>query len=190
MSPRLLAPVLAAFVATPVAADETYVLDPVHSQPVFETRHVGFSLQYGGFGRLAGKVTLDRAAKTGTVEVTIDATSIRSYDPRLDNVLKSERFFNVDKHPTLTFRSAKVNFDGDRVIGVDGELTMLGVTRPASLKVTSFACGENPFNKRPMCGGDAIATIKRSEWGMTNGLAIGNPADEVTLRIPVEAYRE
>ena len=181
---------LAAIVAAPVAALETYVIEPVHSQPVFEARHVGFSFQYGSFGKLAGKVTLDRVAKKGAVDIAIDPASIRSFSPALDNVLRSERFFNVARYPTITFRSSNVVFDNDKVTRVDGELTMLGVTKPVSLTLVNFVCGESPFNRRPMCGADATARIKRSEWGMTDGLAIGSPADEVRLMLPIEAYRE
>ena len=83
-----------------------------------------------------------------------------------------------------------MTFDGDRVVGVDGDMTMIGVTKPVSFKVANFTCGENPFNKKPMCGAEATATIKRSDWGMTNGLNINNPGDEVKLMIPIEAYKE
>lgn len=192
MSVRVVVAGFTLAVAGTAAAQETYVIDPVHSQPVFETRHIGFSFQYGSFGKLVGKVTLDRAARKGSVEVTIDATSVRSHDARLDAALKGEKFFNVEKFPTLTFKSTSMTFDGDRVTGVNGDLTMVGVTRPVSLKVVNFACGENPFNKRAMCGADATATIKRSEWGLATGLggAVANPADEVTLRLPIEAYLE
>lgn len=181
---------LTAFVAVPATALDSYVLDPVHSQPVFEVRHIGYSSQRGNFGKLTGKVTLDRAARKGTVDIAIDASSIRTFDARLDNTVKGENFFNVEKYPTITFKSSSLTFDNDRLIGVDGELTMLGVTRPVSLKVENFNCGENPFNKRPMCGADATAIIKRSEWGMKAGLAVGAPADEVKLLIPIEAYKE
>ncbi len=186
----LLAAAIAAAVAMPVAAEESYVVDPVHSQPQWEARHIGFSLQHGSFGKATGKVTLDRAAKKGAVDIVIDATSIRTYDPRLDAIVKGERFFNVEKFPTITFKSTSVAFQGDAVTAVDGELTMVGVTKPVNLKVVDFACGENPFNKKPMCGANATATIKRSDWGMTNGLNIGNPADEIRLVLPIEAYRE
>ncbi len=187
---RMLAAGFSLAIALPVAAQETYVLDPVHSQPQWEARHVGFSSQHGNFGKVSGKVTLDRAAKKGTIDITIDATSIRTYDTRLDAIVKGERFFNVEKYPTLTFNSSNVTFDGDRVVGADGELTMLGVTKPVSLKVANFTCGPNPFNKKPECGADATATIKRSDWGMTNGLNIGNPSDEINLLLPIEAYKE
>ena len=172
------------------AAQETYVADPAHSQPSFEAKHIGMTVQFGGFSKSSTKITLDRAAKTGTVDVAIDATSVHTFDPRLDAVVKGERFFNVEKFPTITFKSSHVVFDGDRPTTVEGTLTLLGVTKPVSLKVISFTCGEQPFNKKPMCAANAVATIKRSDWGMTNGLEIGNPADEVTLRVPVEGYRQ
>ncbi|HSQ81354.1 MAG TPA: YceI family protein [Casimicrobiaceae bacterium] len=179
-----------AVVALPAAAnEETYVLDPVHSQPVFETRHLGMSTQWGSFQKLTGRIALDRAARTGSVDVTIEAASIRTHDSRLDAIVKGDRFFDVEKFPTITFKSSKVVFDGDRVSGIDGELTMVGATRPVNLAITDLACGPQPFNHKPMCGGDATATIKRSEWGMTANLPF-SPADEVKLRIPFEAYRQ
>lgn len=180
---------LAAFAALPaMAAEETYVIDPVHSQPQWEAGHIGFSKQHGNFGKLAGRITLDRAAHTGAIDVVIDATSIRTYDSRLDAIVKGERFFNVEKFPTITFKSTEVAFDGDRLVRAEGDLTMLGVSRPVTLTVANLRCGEQAFNKKPMCGAEATTTIRRSEWGMTNGVAIGNPSDEIRLVVPVEAY--
>jgi polyisoprenoid-binding protein YceI len=187
---RLAVAALAALVAVPAVAQETYVIDPVHSQPQWVATHIGFSNQHGNFGKATGRIVLDRAARKGSIDVSIDATSIRTYDERLDRIVKSERFFNVEKFPTLTFKSTSLTFDGDKVVGADGELTMLGVTKPVSLKVANFTCGEQTFNKKPMCGAEATATIKRSEWGMTDGLKIGNPGDDIRLIIPVEAYRD
>ena len=174
---------------TAAAAQETYTIDPVHSQPMFEARHLGFSQQRGSFAKSTGKITLDRAAKTGTVDIVIDTTSIRTYDPRLDDQMKSENFFNVAKYPTMTFKGNKVVFDGDRVVQVDGDLTLLEVTKPVSLKVTNFVCGEHPINKKPMCGAEATTTIMRSEWGMKYALP-RSVSDEIKLTIPIEAYRD
>ena len=178
-----------ALIAGRAAAQETYTIDPVHSQPIFEARHMGFSQQHGSFSKSTGKITLDRAAKTGTVEIVIDTTSIRTYDSRLDDQMKSENFFNVAKYPTLTFKGNNVIFDGDRVVQVDGDLTMLGVTKPVSLKVANFVCGEHPMNKKPMCGAEATTTIARSEWGMKYALPKA-VSDEIKLTIPIEAYKE
>jgi len=187
---RLAVAALAGLVAIPAVAQETYVIDPVHSQPQWVATHIGFSNQHGNFGKATGKIVLDRAAKKGSIDVSIDATSIRTYSDRLDQIVKGERFFNVEKFPTMTFKSTNLMFDGDKLIGADGELTMLGVTKPVSLKVANFSCGEQAFNKKPMCGAEATATIKRSEWGMTDGLKLGNPGDDIQLIIPVEAYRD
>jgi polyisoprenoid-binding protein YceI len=171
------------------AAEESYVTDPVHSEPAYEIRHTIFSTQRGEFTKSTAKITLDREARKGSIEVTIDTTSVRSHDPRLDNILKGEDYFNIAKYPTMTFKSTGMHFDGDRLTGVDGELTMIGVTRPVTLKVADFQCGENPFNKKAMCGADVTTTIKRSEWGMKTGIGRSS-GDDVKITIPIEAYRE
>ncbi len=171
------------------AAEESYVTDPVHSEPSYEIRHTIFSTQRGDFTKSTGKITLDREAKKGSIDVSIDTTSIRSHDPRLDSILKGEDYFNVTKYPTMTFKSTAMRFDGDRLTGVDGELTMIGVTRPVTLKVADFQCGENTFNKKPMCGAEVTTTIKRSDWGMKTGVGRSS-GDEVKITIPIEAYRE
>lgn len=171
-------------------ADETYTIDPAHSEPRYEIQHMGgMSMQWGSFGKLTGKITLDRAAKKGTIDVTIDTASIRSHDARVDAILKGENYFNVEKYPTMSFKSTSLAFDGDKLVGADGELTMIGVSRPVALKVANFACAENPFNKKPMCAAEATATIKRSEWGMKTGIPKSS-GDEVRIVIPIEAYRD
>ena len=190
MSIRVIVLAAAAALALPAAAQESYVLESAHSQPVWETRHIGMALQRGSFGKMAGKITLDRAAKKGTVDMTIDANSIKPFDARLDPILRGPRFFNVEKFPTMEFKSDDVVFDGDRVVRVNGNFTLLGVTKPLTLNVVDFKCGEQAFNKKPMCAADATGTFKRSEFGMTDGLQIGNPGDEIRLLIPVEAYKE
>jgi polyisoprenoid-binding protein YceI len=172
-------------------ADEGYTIDPVHSQPRYEIQHMGgLSTQTGYFTKLSGKVTLDRAAKKGTIDVTIDTTSIRTHDAsRLDAIIKGEQYFNVEKYPTMSFKSTNLLFDGDKVVGAEGELTMIGVTKPVMLKVTNFTCGENPFNKKAMCAGEASAQIKRSEWGMKTGIPKSS-SDDVRIIIPIEAYQD
>jgi polyisoprenoid-binding protein YceI len=103
-------------IAIPAAAQETYVFDSVHSQPMFEAPHIGFSTQRGSFAKMTGKVTLNRAAKTGSVDVTIDVASVRTIDPRLDTASRGE-VLQRRKYPTMTFKSTNMVFDGDRVVG-------------------------------------------------------------------------
>ena len=105
---------------------------------MFEVQHMGFSLQRGTFSKATGKITLDRAAKKGAIDVTIDTTTVKTIDPRLDTHVRGEDFFNVAKYPTMTFKSSQLSFDGDRVVGADGELTMLGITKPVKLTVANF----------------------------------------------------
>jgi polyisoprenoid-binding protein YceI len=183
------AALLTAAIAGTALAQETYVIDPVHSQPMFEVQHMGFSLQRGVFSKATGKITLDRAAGKGAIDVTIDATSVKTIDPKLDTHIRSEDFFNVAKYPSMTFKSSELSFDGDRVVGADGELTMLGITRPVKLTVANFVCGDHPFTKKALCGAEVTTTIKRSDWGMKYGIpkALG---DDVKIMIPVEAYKE
>ena len=174
---------------TPAAATEAFVLDPAHSQPMFEVRHLGFSVQRGTFTKARGRVTIDRAIGAASIDVVIDASSVRTNDERLDEVVKGRDFLDVANHPTIDFKSSAVTFDGDRLVRVAGELTLLDGTHPVVLTVANFACGQHPFTKRPMCGAEATTTIKRSDWGMAYGIPkmVG---DDVRITIPIEAYRE
>jgi polyisoprenoid-binding protein YceI len=177
----------AAIAAAPAVAQDVYVFDTRHTAPMFEFTHLGFSPQRGVFTNATGKVTLDQAAKKGTIDVSIVTASAQT-TPALLTVVKSEEVLNVEKFPTMTYKSANLVFDGDNVVGANGDLTLLGVTRPVPLKVIRFKCGPNPFNKKPMCGGEATAVIKRSEFGMTAALAAAS--DEVKIIIPFEAIKE
>lgn len=177
------------------AAPESYTIDPTHSFVFYEVEHLGVSMQRGRFDRTSGKFTLDRAAKTGGVEFAIEAGSISSGDnvkgsrPRtLDDHLKTADFFNAAEFPRVTFKSTGVKFAGDNPAEVAGTLTLLGVSKPVTLKVERWVCKENPMSKKPMCGGNASATIKRTDWGMKYGVpAIG---DEIRLWMSVEGYKD
>ena len=170
-------------------AEESYTIDARHTFPSFEVSHFGWSMQRGRFNKTGGKITLDRAAKSGSVEVTIDATSIDTGLDKLEEHLKSPDFFNVAKFPALTFKSRKVNFTGDAPSSVDGDFTMLGVTKPLTLTLSSFHCARNDMAKKDACGANAAATIKRSEFGMTKYVDFGL-GDEVKLVINVEAFKD
>ncbi len=172
-----------------VAAQEVYVLDPSHTIPMFEVTHLGFSQQRGSFSNVSGRITIDRAARKGTMDVVVATASINPGTPRLLATLKGEDFFNVEKFPTMTYKSADLEFDGEQLVTVKGELTLLGVTHPVALKVTAFKCGAHPFNKRMMCGGEASTTIKRSEFGMKYGIPAA-ASDEIRIVIPFEGMRE
>lgn len=177
------------------AAPESYTLDPTHTIPNFSVQHFGMSTVWGRFERATGKVVLDRAARTGSVEVRIPTATVSTGDGKRadgtrsrDEHLRNADFFNVAEFPEMVFRSTRVGFAGDKVQSVEGTLTLLGVTRPLTLTAASFNCGANPMNKKEMCGGDLVGSIKRSDFGMKYALpAVG---DEVKLFIAVEGYRD
>jgi polyisoprenoid-binding protein YceI len=178
-----------------IAAPETYTLDPTHTNPNFSVQHLGMSTVWGHFERATGKVVIDRAAKTGSIEVKIPTATISTGDAKRtdgqrsrDEHLRTTDFFNVAEFPDMVFKSTKLNFTGDKVHTIDGNLTLLGVTKPVTLTATAFNCGANPMSKKDMCGADLVGSIKRTDFGMKYAVpAIG---DEVKLFIAVEGYKD
>ena len=180
--------VLASIIAQSALAEDSFTIDPNHTLPVFEVNHLGFTTQRGRFDKTAGKVLLDLQKKTGSVEWTIEADSINMGQAKWNDHLKSEDFFNVAKFPTITFKSDKLIFKGDKPVAAEGTLTLLGVAKPIKLDIHRFVCGENPMNKKLLCAADIEAKLKRSEFGMTKYLpAVG---DEIKVFVPVEAYKD
>ena len=167
----------------------TYKADPSHTFVTFEVKHLGTSTVRARFDKKDGMVTLDRAAKTGNVEFTIDMASISSGLATFDTHLKSKDFFNVTEAPTAKFSGDKLSFNGDKLSSVTGTLTLLGKTHPVTLTATHFNCYEHPMLKREVCGGDFETSIARSQWGMACGLTYGIP-DNVKLLVQVEAVKQ
>ena len=160
--------VLGFLIALPAsAAPENYAIDTPHSSSNFEVEWLGVNTIPGRFNKTTGKITLDRAAKTGSIEAEIDTTTIDTGFMRRDELLRTEDYFDTTKFPTITFRSSNLRFNGDVLSGADGELTMLGVARPVRLELTSFKCTTHPVNKRELCGAIAKGSIKRTDFGMT-----------------------
>jgi Uncharacterized conserved protein len=170
------------------AAPVTYNFDPSHTYPMLEISHLGFSFFRGVFMKTSGKVVLDTAAKTGSLDAKIDTSSINMGGEKLEKQLKGEDFFNVEKFPAMTYKSSKANFNGDNVASIEGDLTLLGVTRPVTLNVDYFKCGTHPYTKKPACGANATAAIKRSDFGMK--YLLGPVGDDVKITIQVEAISE
>jgi polyisoprenoid-binding protein YceI len=170
------------------AAPETYILDQNHTLPRFEYNHMGYSQQLSRFDKTTGTITIDRATKTGSVDVTIDAKSVNTGSTQFNEHIQGPDFLDTGTFPTITFKSNKVKFDGDKVASVDGNLTIKGITKPVTLTVISFMCMPHPMMKKDACGATATAKVKRSDFNM--GKYAPLVGDEVTLTIPVESIKQ
>jgi polyisoprenoid-binding protein YceI len=177
-----------------MAAPESYTMDPYHTFTNFEVDHNGVSTVRGRFDRQSGKFSIDRAAKSGSVELAVETASVSTGDndkggrPRTrDEHLRSADFFNVAEFPQMAFKSTAVKFAGEAPAEITGNVTLLGVTRPVTLHVDRWVCKPNPMSKKDMCGGNFSGAVKRSDFGMK--FAIPGVSDEVKLFIGVEAYK-
>ncbi|MGX5874678.1 YceI family protein, partial [Burkholderia gladioli] len=165
---------LAAALSIPaMAAPVTYQLDPSHTYPSFETDHFGgLSVWRGKFDTSSGTVTIDRAAHTGSVEVTTKIASIHTGSAKLDEHVQTPDFFDAAKYPDATFKGT-LKFDGDKPVAAVGNLTLHGVTKPLTLTIDSFKCMQHPMLKREVCGVDAVGEFNRDEFGLDYGKAYG-----------------
>ncbi len=170
------------------AAPLTYTVDPMHTFPSFAADHMGLSVWRGKFNRTSGTVTLDREASTGTLQITIDTTSVDFGLDALNQKAAEPDLFDLPRYPQATYSGKLVDFVDGKPTRATGQLTFRGVTRPVDLEIRSFKCMPHPLYKREVCGADAVTTIKRDEYGMDAGKAYGFNMD-VKLEIQVEALR-
>ena len=173
--------------APALAAPVTYTVDNTHTFPRFSYSHLGLSTQLSKFNKVSGSVVLDKEAKTGSVDVTIDMTSVDTGSSVFNGHIQGEDFLSTAKYPTATFKSTKVNFVGDKPDTIDGNLTIKGVTKPVTLKVTHFVNKEHPMMKRDTIGADATVTIKRTEFNA--GKYAPYVGDDVTITVSIEALK-
>jgi len=171
------------------AQTATYAIDPTHTFATFEIGHFGTSTNRGRFDKKEGTVQLDRAGKSGKVELTIDVTSINTGTAAFDKHLQSADLFDTAKYPTAKFVADQFSFNGDKVSEVAGTLTLLGKTHPVVLKASNFNCYENPMLKREVCGGDFETTVDRTAYGMNYGVDWGFPKN-VRIIVQVEAVKQ
>ncbi|HWU97107.1 MAG TPA: YceI family protein [Oxalicibacterium sp.] len=178
----------AAVTAPALAAPETFVIDGSHTLPRFSYSHLGYSTQMSRFDKTTGTITYDKVAKTGSVDITIDTKSVDTGSSVFNEHIQGTDFFDTAKYPTATFKSTKVNFEGDKPSTIEGNLTIKGVTKPVVLKVTSFQAMPHPMLKKDAIGANATVVIKRSEFNA--GKYAPYVSDEVTIDIPVEAVKQ
>ena len=164
------------------------MVDGTHTFPRFSYSHFGFSTQLSHFNKTTGKVVLDKAAKTATVDIEIDTKSVDTGYATFNEHIQGEDFLDTAKYPTATFKSSKVVFEGDKPVAIEGQLTLKGVTKPVTLTVSSYKAMPHPMMKKDAIGANAWTVVKRSEFNA--GKYAPNVGDEVRIDIAIEAIKQ
>lgn len=171
------------------AVSTKYTYDPAHTQIIFSVNHLGFSNSHGRFTKFDGSFNFDPdQPEQASAEMTIDVNSLKMDSEEWEKHLKAKDFFNVEKFPTMTFKTTKVEKTGDNTGKITGDLTLLGVTKPVTFDITHNKSGTFPMNKNFVSGFSGTATIKRSEFGMSYGLP--GVSDDVSIILEVEGIRQ
>lgn len=177
---------LVAFAASVQAAPETFVIDASQTSSQFSYRALGLSNQTHRFEKISGRVVFDAAARTGSAEVTIDATSVNTGNALLNEHIQAADFFDTANHPAIIFKSTRMTLDGDQS-SMTGNLTIKGVTRPVTLAISNFQCMQDAAFKMDACGANATVTIRRSDFNMgKHPFLVSN---DITLNLAIKAVK-
>lgn len=171
------------------AESATYKIDDDHTYATFAIGHYGASVNRGRFGNATGTVRFDKVARTGAIDIALPVASLYTGSKGFDQHLLSPDLFDAARHPTMRFVSDRMVFEGERLVEVPGQLTLLGQTHPVTLKANQFNCYANPRAKTEACGGDFEAVIDRTRWGMNYLVDRGMPK-EVRIGATIEAFRQ
>ena len=189
MSKLLATVILSTAVVTPAfAAPATYGVEPNHTFPRFSYTHLGFTTQLSRFDKTTGTVVYDKEGRAGSVDITIDTRSVSTGSALFNQHIQGEDFLDTAQHPSVTFKSTKVNFDGDKPVSIEGDLTMKGITKRVTLTVTRFVAAPHPIQKKDTIGADAYTIVKRTDFNM--GKYAPAVSDEVRIDIAIEAMKQ
>ena len=157
-------PLVLASVFAAQAAD--YKLDPSHTNARFYIDHFNTSTNHGGFYGIEGDISFAEENMTGEINVSIPVKTLNTGFADFDGHILSADILDAENHPTIEFKSTKLNFEDKKLTSVEGDLTMKGQTHPVELKATKFNCYESPMLNADVCGGDFETTIDRTQWGV------------------------
>ena len=190
MKTILASAVLTCAAVTAVAAPVTFQIDPAHTYPSFEADHMGgLSIWRGKFKRSSGTIVLDKENGTGTIDVTVDISSVDFGHDEMNENAKKPQIFDAVKYPTATYKGTLTGFKNGAPTLAQGEFTLRGVTKPLTLQINQFLCITNPMSKEYTCGADASATFNRADYGLDYPKGY-NFKMWVKLAIQVEAIRQ
>jgi polyisoprenoid-binding protein YceI len=172
------------------AQTSTWTIDPAHSSVNFTIRHMGVSNVHGSIGGVKGTVTSNEKDITkSTVEATMDATTVATGVDARDKDLKSPNYFDVDKYPTLTFKSTSVTNSGGK-LQLIGDLTLHGVTKSVTLDVDGPAPPQTGKDGKTRSGFSAEGTLHRTDFGIGSKVPSAIVGDDVNFSIDVEIDKQ
>ena len=169
----------------------TWTIDPVHSEVSFVVRHMMVSKVRGRFDNFEGTIATAPDPLQSSVTATVDLSSVNTGNETRDNHIRSADFFDVEKHPAMTFRSTGIRPEGENFL-LDGELTLRGVTRPVTFFLEVNGFGPDPYGGT-RTGFSATTEINRNDWevsyngpipGVSNAMVL---SDRVTINLEIEA---
>lgn len=169
-------------------------LDPYHTQVEFAAKHLGMMTVRGHFAEISSKADIDPDhPETSSVEVTIQTVSIRTHNETRDNDLRSSNFLEVDKYPTITFRSTSVEVAGSDRYRLTGDLTIKGNTRPVTLQVVKYGEFNDPNMMGHRIAYSAEGQINRKEFGLSFNMMLDGKfvvSDEIKIMIEGELVEQ
>lgn len=175
--------------ATPTDHSGSYTLDKSHASVVFTIKHLGFSNYTGRFDTVDAKLSYDaKTPANSKLEASLSPASVDTNNHELEERLKSDKYFNVQKFEKVSFTSTGLKLRDKNRGTLTGNLTMLGITKPVRLNVTLNQAGPNPYTSKTTLGFSATATLKRSDWGLST--LIPQVADEVKVYIEAEFIKD
>lgn len=181
MNHYLAAAAMASALTVPAVSAQTYTIDPGYTVPSFEIQHMATTTLHGQFKKTEGKIVLDAAHRKGSVDATIYTDSLDMSSEAWTAHMKEEELFNVAKHPVATFHSDQLVFSGNTPVAAKGELTIVGMVVPITLKITGFRCDKQ------RCLANVTTQLKRSSFGMNKYTE--EVSDDISVQIPVAAVR-
>ena len=167
------------------ASAATYIIDPRATTATFDVRFLGLFPLHGKFLRTSGTLFYDRATKQGSIEVFIDTTALVAANAKAQALARGPEFFEVEKYPSMEFKSSRFVFDDSRLKFIEGSLTLVGNTQPVVLTVTDSRCDIATEHESASCHAAAVLVVKRSAFGMKAWAH--TVSEEVTIRIAISA---
>jgi polyisoprenoid-binding protein YceI len=178
---------IAVLAASGVSAAATFRVATDQTTVGFAVSNFGIGTHQGRFDLTWGKITLDPERRSGSMDFVVDVGSVNTGWDLRDAFLKSDLMFDVERYPSIRFRSTRLDFDGPRLVAVDGEMTLHGVTRPVRFDVTRMECAADTGVGSEGCGASVSGRISRSAFGMS--FAYPLVGDEVALEFSIRAIR-